>query len=81
MQQLQHSDIFFWAADFCQDQPEGLTVDKARVKGGSKTLLRSIKAIYRGLLCSWYFSCNCRATKILSAVPLFGRNPLRKVAF
>ena len=42
---------------------------------GSKALLRSTKAIYRGFLCSRHFSCSCLREKIMSIVDLPALNP------
>ena len=42
---------------------------------GSKALLRSIKAIYRGFLCSRHFSFSCLREKITSIVDLPVLNP------
>ena len=41
----------------------------------SNALVKSMKAMYRGRLCSRHFSCNCLSEKIMSIVDLSALNP------
>ena len=41
----------------------------------SNALVRSIKAMYRGRLCSRHFSCSCLRENIMSIVDPSARNP------
>ena len=50
-------------------------VDSPFLLTKSRALVRSIKAMYNGYLCSRHFSCSCPSEKIMSIVDLPALNP------
>ena len=53
----------------------GRTLKRPSLLTRSNALVRSMKAIYKGICCSLHFSCNCRREKIMSIVDRSARKP------
>ena len=53
----------------------GRTLKRSSLLTRSNALVRSMKAMYKGICCSVYFSCSCRREKTLSIVDLSAPKP------
>ena len=59
-----------WTTDFKEDVEKSIAAHKIKGFG-----VRSIKARYRGFLCSLHFSCSFRTENIISMVDLWALKP------
>ena len=69
MESLDHALQFGWATDLWR------TLKRPSLLTRSNALVRSMKAMYKGICCSLHFSCNCRREKIMSIVDRSARKP------
>ena len=53
----------------------GGTLNRPSLLTRSNALVRSMKAMYKGIWCSLHLSCNCRREKIISIVERLAQEP------